>query len=65
MSINTNIPSRTFSHLEKVVQELTQLHKENVDILMEIESTKKRVEQSMMLAQIEAKVYYGIRKYFK
>ena len=65
MSIKSNIPSYSFSDLEKVFAELTRLQQENLSHLLEIAETKQKVLEAQRLAQIESKVYAGIRKYFK
>jgi len=65
MSTETNIARSAFSDLEKVIVELTRLQKENLDLLYEIATTKKKVEAAQALAQIESKVYSGIKKFFK
>lgn len=65
MSHNTNVARYTFSDLEKVLTELTRLQKENIDLLFELAHTKHQVEQAKHLAQIESKVYSGIKKFFR
>ena len=65
MSINNNVPRLSFSDLDKVISELTRLQQENLTLLYELASTKKKVEEAVSLAQIEKTVYSGIRKYFK
>ena len=65
MSNNINVANYTFSDLAKVIQELTRLQKENIDLLFELTYTKHQFEQAKNLAQIESKVYSGIKKFFK
>lgn len=65
MSHTTNVARYTFSDLEKVLTELTRLQKENIDLLFELAHTKHQVEQAKNLAQIESKVYSGIKKFFR
>jgi len=65
VSIKSNIPSPSFSDLEKVFAELSRLQQESLSHLFEIAETKQRILKAQAIAQIEAKVYAGIRKYFK
>lgn len=59
------VPFYSFSDLEKIIKELTRLQKENITLLFEISETKKKILAAQYLAEIEKKVYSGIKKYFK
>ncbi len=65
MSLESNVPSYSYSYLEKILKELTRLQQENLSHLFEIAETKQKVLDAQRLAQIEATVYSGINKYFK
>ncbi len=65
VSIKSNIASSSFSDLEKVFAELSRLRQETLSHLFEIEETKQKILEAQALAQIEAKVYAGIKKHFK
>lgn len=60
-----NISNSRFSDLENVLKELTRLQQENISLQLEIEYTKQKVLEARQLAQIESKVYSGIKKLFK
>lgn len=55
----------SFFYLEKIVGKFTKLQRENINLLMELEEVKQRLKEERLLAQIESKVYSGIKKFFK
>lgn len=65
MSLKTSLTNYTFSDLEKVLKEITTLQKENLSLMLDLEHTRAKIEQAKYLAQIEHKVYSGIKKLFK
>jgi hypothetical protein len=65
MSVHSKIPSYSISDLEKIINELTRLEKENFSLLIEMAEMKQRLKEAQALVQIESKVYSGIRKCFK
>ena len=65
MSLSNNITLYSISDLEKILSELTRLQKENISLLLELEETKHKVLEAKAIAEINTKVYAGIKKYFK
>jgi len=65
MRLKSKVPRYLHSDLEKVLKELERLHQEGLSHLVEIARTQQKILHAYRLAQIEAKVYSGIKKYFK
>lgn len=65
MLYDENVTHPSFSDLEKKIKELTALQKNNLALILDAEETKHKCREARLLAQIEAKVYSGIKKYFK
>lgn len=65
MSDKNSLPHADFSKLQKQYEELTRLHQEHLSYLFDLTETKAKVCFELELAQIESRVYSGIKKIFK
>lgn len=65
MSEESRLSHPDLSDLEAKVKQLTEMQKEHLSLLFEIAATKAQVEEQRLLAQIEAKVYSGIKRFLK
>ena len=53
------------AQLESAYQEIVRLQKENLSLLLEMEDLRLQTANKLALAQIESKVYSGIKKLFR
>jgi len=65
MSEESRLSQPDLSDLQAKVKQLTEMQKEHLWLLFEIAATKAQVEEERLLAQIEAKVYSGIKRFLK
>ncbi len=65
MENKSTLPHSDFSNTEKTLSELTRIQSENITLLLEVTHLKFQLEVEKQFAQIEKKVYSGIKKYFK
>lgn len=65
MSYSKRLAHMSLSELEDYFKELTRLQKENLTTQFEIAETKAAISRAIELAQIESRVYSGIKRFFK
>lgn len=64
MSAKNRLSQMGLSDLERLIQELTRLQKENLTMQFELAEMKAQLKEAKNLALIESKFYSGIKKYF-
>lgn len=64
MSANNTISQLSLSDLERLIDELTRLQKDNLNMQFELAELKVQLREAKNLALIETKFYSGIKKYF-
>lgn len=62
---NSKISHLSYSDLEKVIDELTRIQKENLSLLYEVATLKSALMQQKAYAHLESKARSGVNKYFR
>lgn len=65
MLLETKISRFNISDLEIFSKEITHIYQETLKLQFEIVETMMKIKEDKALAEIEARVYSGINKYFK
>lgn len=65
MNTSLNVPLCSFSELEKILTELTNLQKEDLSHAIDIIYTHNQMSLQKKFDEVDAKMYSGIKKIFK
>lgn len=65
MLTRANVPHYTFSDLKNLMDELTEVRKENVSLKLDLQHFKLEVLEARKMVELDSKSYFDLKKYFK